>query len=197
MSRLFFVRHGETPWNAARRLQGQTDVPLRAAGRAQALMAKELLTGTSFDLEISSDLARASETAALLGLERVTLDRRWREIDVGEWAGESVDALRAANPDEWRAWRAGAFTPPSGETGENFRSRISAALASLRPDAGRILIVTHGGVIRASVSLILGVAPDRLAPVRPGSLTILDTGSWPRLRAYGLAAGYDLSDAAD
>jgi broad specificity phosphatase PhoE len=75
--------------------------------------------------------------------------------------------------------------------------RISAALAELPTEAARIAIVAHGGVIRAAVSLILDLAADRLAPVPPGSLTIIETGDWPRLRAYGLTAEMRVEEAAD
>ena len=187
MSRLYLIRHGESVWNAARRLQGQADPDLSPRGEDQA---RELATALPPQLPrdaICSDLRRASRTAALLGLHAQP-DRRWREIGVGEWAGQDTDDLRTRDPACWRAWRAGDFTPPGGESGEAFRDRLSDALDALSGDS---LVVTHGGVIRAVTSIILDLPSDRLAPVPPASITILDRGQWPRLRGYGLTA--DLS----
>ena len=184
MSRLYLVRHGESVWNAARRLQGQADPDLSPRGEDQA---RALATALPLHLPrdaICSDLRRASRTAALLGIGAQP-DRQWREIGVGEWEGQDTDDLRTRDPACWRAWRAGDFTPPGGESGQVFRDRLSDALATLSGDA---LVVTHGGVIRAVTSMILDLPSDRLAPVPPASITILDRGQWPRLRGYGLTA---------
>jgi len=197
VSRIVFLRHGETGWNAARRLQGQRDEPLSEVGRGQVLQAASVLATMPFEAVVSSDLRRATETLALLGRGSHRIDPRWREIDVGEWSGRSSLDLRSAVPDQWRAWRAGDYTPPGGESGSDFRERIADALAALAPDAPRVLVVTHGGAIRHAVSLMLGCRAEHLAPVPPASLTIIDRGSWPRLRAYAFSAQPRLEDAPD
>jgi glucosyl-3-phosphoglycerate phosphatase len=133
MSRLYLIRHGETAWNAAKRLQGQADESLSDAGCDQVRRATGLVKGIRFDRIVSSDLKRATETADLLGLEPVTVDRRWREIDVGSWRGRNVAELREESPDAWRAWRAGRFTPPSGGSRPrwpSFRRRRRASRSS-------------------------------------------------------------------
>ncbi|WP_276318452.1 histidine phosphatase family protein [Sphingomonas sp. UV9] len=110
MSRLYLIRHGESVWNATRRLRGQADPDLSPRGESQA---RELATVLPPQLPrdaICSDLQRASRTAALLGLDAQP-DRRWREIGVGEWEGQDTDDLRTRDPACWRAWRAGDFTP--------------------------------------------------------------------------------------
>lgn len=195
MSRLYFLRHGQTDWNAKRRLQGQTDRRLDEEGRAQAGQAAALIAGLDFDHRVSSDLLRATETAAMLGQGEFTFERGWREAHVGDWAGQYVDDLRSARPDVWRGWRAGEVTPPDGESGDAFRQRIANAIAAIPQDRQRVLIVTHGGVVRTALSIILGLPADRLAPVPPGSVTIVETGQWPRLRGYGISGR--LGDAPD
>ncbi len=184
MSRLLLVRHGESLWNAARRLQGQADPDLSPLGEAQARSLAPMLAAMGASVAICSDLRRASRTAALLGLEAQP-DPRWREIDVGDWSGRDIDELRAEDPERWREWRAGRFTPPGGEAWPAFRARLEHALASAPDDA---VVITHGGVVRAVTALFLDISPDRLAPVPPASVTILERGEWPRLRGYGLGA---------
>ena len=84
--RLLLVRHGESTWNAEHRLQGQADPPLSELGREQAEALLPFLDGIP-DRRLSSDLTRAVQTAELLGLAGAPTDPRWREIDIGEWAG--------------------------------------------------------------------------------------------------------------
>lgn len=197
MSRLYLVRHGETGWNVERRLQGQSDQPLNPRGETQARDAARLLANISFDHIICSDLARARTTADLMGYPDAQDDRAWREIDVGEWCGRLVDDLRKSNPEQWRAWRAGMIVPPGGEDWTMFRARLRGGLEALPGGSGRTLIVTHGGVIRTVVSMLIGATTDSLAPVPAGSLTLIELGGWPRLRRYGLTLGGDIADAAD
>jgi glucosyl-3-phosphoglycerate phosphatase len=197
MSRLYLVRHGETGWNAQGRLQGQSDQPLSERGKAQARDAADLLSGLSFDHVVCSDLVRARATADLLGYPDAPADPLWREIGVGQWSGRLVHELRSADIESWRSWRAGEWVPPGGEDWEPFRARLQAGLAGLPQRADTVLIVTHGGVIRTVVSLLLRVATGLLAPVPAGSLTVVDRGDWPRLRRYGQTLRADLTDSSD
>lgn len=196
MSRLFLVRHGQSTWNAERRLQGQADPPLTEAGEAQAVAARATLAGLPARRVVCSDLQRASRSAFLMGYPDAVPDPRWREIDVGDWSGRSIDALRSEDRQAWRGWRAGKVTPPGGESWAGFRARLGVALDEFGQEDD-VLVVTHGGVIRAALSIVLGLAPDRLAPVPPGSLTVVETGSWPRLRTYGATPGPGSLDAPD
>src|SRR5919106_799551 len=83
--RLILVRHGESTWNSEERLQGQLDPPLSDRGREQARALAPILEALPEERIVCSDLARARETAELLGLSPGRFDERWREIDVGEW----------------------------------------------------------------------------------------------------------------
>jgi glucosyl-3-phosphoglycerate phosphatase len=184
MSRLLFLRHGETEWNERRLLQGQADLPLSAAGRRQAEAIAGFAADYRPDLAVCSDLRRARETAAVVGFAAARPDPAWREADLGEWTGASIPALRAERPEDYRAWREARLSPPGGETWGQLRARIERALQSLIPLACTVLVVTHGGVVRAACEILLGLGPKNLLPVNPASLTVIDVGRRPRLRAY-------------
>jgi len=126
---LYYIRHGETDWNAESRLQGQRDIPINANGRAQARQCGEILSDLiaredgDFDF-VSSPIARARETMEIartaLGLDprAYRVDERLKEISFGEWEGFTLDELRRASPaaiaarerDKW------TFTPPTAES---------------------------------------------------------------------------------
>ncbi len=184
--RLLLVRHGETAWNAERRLQGNRDVPLSATGRAQATALAPAVAAHRPSRVVVSPLARTRETAELLGHPGDRRDARWQEADLGDWTGQLSDALRAAGGD-YDAWRAGLLTPPGGEPFAALTARVAAALADLcrEPTGEAVLVVTHGGPIRAAVQHLLGLAPARIVPVGPASLTLIDIGATgARLRGY-------------
>jgi probable phosphoglycerate mutase len=180
---LVLIRHGETTWNAAERLQGRGDAPLSARGRAQvaALAGK---WGTISRVR-RSPLDRAGETADLLGYPHADIDERWTELDLGVWTGRNLNDLPAAQVAEWRA---GRFLPPGAEPFDEAISRVGAAIDELSADSGAsALVVTHGGTVRAAVTAVVGVGRDRLAPVLPASVTVLDTRQ-RALVTYGATA---------
>ncbi|NQZ32077.1 MAG: histidine phosphatase family protein [Oceanospirillaceae bacterium] len=141
----YFLRHGQTDWNLAKRLQGQTDIPLNATGRAQALAAKALITKLRLTKVCSSDLSRAYETA-----EIVTTDLRLpiitvsgiREVTLGEADG------RQRGPWYLR-WKSGELAIAGAETRADFSDRIVAGINNILEDGELTLIVSHGGVYSA------------------------------------------------
>jgi probable phosphoglycerate mutase len=140
---LWLVRHGETDWNAAGRLQGWTDVPLNATGRAQAERLKRLLAASEFDGVWSSDLGRAIETARI-AIGEPTVDRRLRELDFGDLEGavwSELDSQTRAGLEEFESFRF-----PGGESVVAFSKRVFEFFDEL--DSGRHVIFAHGGVIR-------------------------------------------------
>lgn len=142
---VWLVRHGETDWNAAGRLQGWSDVSLNSVGRAQAIELRSELSGVPFDCVWSSDLTRAIETATLSSGIPVQ-DCRLREMHFGDleghtWSGLDLD-LRATLVDFDR------FAAPNGESAAGFTRRVVSFLDDL--SSGRHLVFTHGGVIRAA-----------------------------------------------
>jgi probable phosphoglycerate mutase len=150
VTRIVLVRHGETDWNRERRWQGHADPPLNAVGRDQARRLAESLADERFDALFSSDLARARESAEIIG-ERlglpVGLEPRWREVDVGEWSGLTSAEVELRYPEAFARRRNGAAGWEQGETYEAMGARVADAIyaiADAYPE-GRLLVVTHGG----------------------------------------------------
>ncbi|HEX5584150.1 histidine phosphatase family protein [Gaiella sp.] len=152
-TRVLLARHGETEWNRLGRWQGHADPPLNELGRRQAAVLAEQLAGDGVAAIYSSDLRRASETARIvadrLGLD-VTERPELREMDVGSWSGLTIDEVRARFPEAYDRWRAGELGH-DGETREELGLRVVPAVEAIAAaHAGRdVLLVTHGGVIRA------------------------------------------------
>lgn len=155
------VRHGETDWNRDGRVQGHTDIPLNDEGRRQARALAETFVWARFDAAYSSDLSRAWETAEILTGARslsVTPCVDLREKHFGTWEGLHDVEVRARFP--------AAATGPWGdaETTDEMGARVFAALgriAAARPE-GSVLVVTHGGPIRA-LHREAGLDPPRIA----------------------------------
>lgn len=157
---IVLARHGETDDNRPPlRFQGQRDSPLNDAGRAQAreLAARVAARAPRFVALWSSDLARASETAAIVG-ERIglapRLDARLREGARGRWEGRLFADVEREEPEAWAAWRRAGerFRFPGGESLAEQRDRVVAALADVAR-AGELpaLVVCHGGSIRVAL----------------------------------------------
>ena len=179
-------RHGQTIWNAERRFQGQSDIPLDETGQAQAERAARLLAALHPDLIVSSDLTRAAATAAALGrlagLE-VALDKDLRERHGGCWEGLTDTEIRTRYPVEHANW-----TPPDGEPSAVVAERVAGALlrvadAAAGPDVatGLAVVVSHGAALRLGMSRLLGM-PEELF----GVLGPLSNCSWSVLgRRHG------------
>jgi broad specificity phosphatase PhoE len=155
MTTLILTRHGETDWNFQRRWQGHADTPLNEKGRAQSAALAAALASRRIDLIYSSDLARARETAeivgAVLGLE-VRLDRRLREVDVGEWSGLTSAEVERRYPLGARERREGGTGWERGEPFDVMADRVVTALVGIAAAhaSACILVVTHGGPMRAA-----------------------------------------------
>lgn len=194
MTLLVLVRHGETAWNAERRLQGREDVALSARGRAQVWALAPLVARFAPTAVTTSPLRRARETAALLGVGGahgagqdggIAVDERWQEADLGAWTGRTRAELVAAGDGAYAAWRAGTHVPPGAEPFAEMAERVTAAVEQLAGRGGVQLVVTHGGPVRAACAELVGLAPAALVPVSPGSATVFDlSGPRPRLRAF-------------
>jgi probable phosphoglycerate mutase len=183
------MRHGETVWNAEERFQGQDDSPLSERGVKQASSFVPYARALNPAYVISSDLKRTRHTAELIGHEAAPTDRRLREADLGEWTGRIKSDVLEKERDNYEGWRAGTFTPPKGESWNEFRQRVAAGLRDLiRAGKGDVLAVVHGGVIRAACHEFVGLPPSRVIPVTPGTATILSFSSpeSARLEAYNL-----------
>ena len=180
-ARLILVRHGQSTHNAAARLQGQSDPELSETGRAEAQLLRSLFTGFAPERVITSDLRRATETAAIIGFPDARRDARFREIDVGSWAGRPLSEF----PDETAtAWRGGHLHADDGESWSDLQARVGGALDELLAAGDTWVIVCHGGVVRAALSHVTGADPQRVAGPANASVTIVRAGDPPRLEAY-------------
>ena len=178
---LTLVRHGESDWNVARRCQGQDDrARLTDEGRAQATMVVDALVERDVDLVVASDLTRALETADLvagaLGVRRL-IDPLVRERAFGYLEGGPLAAVTAADTGIADGLLVDPDARPAG--GESFRDVALRARRFLEkaelawPDR-RLLVVTHGGFVRAARAVASGVAPEGMAWERIDNATL-----WP------------------
>jgi probable phosphoglycerate mutase len=163
VTELLLVRHGETDWNRDRRFQGHADQPLNHAGREQALALADELAGERIGFVYTSDLVRARETAeivaARLGAD-VVVRSELREIDVGDWEGLTWPEIEERHPEGARSWHEHGHGWKSGETYDQLGERIIAALRRIAADhpAQRVLVVGHGGTVRATRAFIEGLS---------------------------------------
>lgn len=167
--RFLLARHGQTDWNVAGRWQGQTDVPLNELGRQQAreLAAAIAAAGEGIACVITSDLARAKETGAIVaahfGLAAPRTLRELRERTYGLFEGLTVDELADKHPDAWEAWRTHKTPPEGAESIADARARMHAVIGALAAESEEpALIVTHGGVMRL---WLLDVVGDQVPPL--------------------------------
>ena len=187
-NRVFFLaRHGETDWNAAGRWQGQTDIPLNDVGRAQAEAIAPQLRAEGIAGIASSDLARARETAEIvgrgLGLGLAYVDAAFRERAYGIFEGLTREECEARWPAEWaRFERDPNALAPGVESLASVGERMLAGLRHViargdaEPDArgGPWLIVSHGRAIRTLTSLVAepasGLAVLARTPLKNGAI---------------------------
>ena len=155
---LALIRHGQTDWNLAARMQGRTDIPLNETGREQALLAASALAAEPWDVVVSSPLERARETAALIGSALgVPLGASYHDLieqDFGQAEGALVSELDARWPD-----RDFAGKEPDEEVGRR-GIRALDRIARDHRDA-RVLAVAHGTLIRHTLAAISGHEPRR------------------------------------
>ena len=177
MTTLLLARHGESDWNAQKRWQGHADRPLTRRGRDQATALAKRLDAFPLAAIYSSDLLRARETAAAVARRRgleISCRDDLREVDVGSWSGRSRDELEAAAPEEVARWLDGDKGWEGGESYEQMADRVVAAvteIAAAHPGE-HILVVTHGGCVRAVHAHALGLtfhAHRSTAPVEPNA----------------------------
>lgn len=158
--RLVLLRHGRTAWNAERRFQGQADPSLDDVGIAQAYVAADLIAALAPDILVSSDAARAMQTAypiaERLGMD-VLPDARLRERSLGHWEGLTREEVAERYPDEFADWIAGRdVTRRGGETREEVARRAVAAFADL-PEVPVIVMITHSATAMALSASLLGL----------------------------------------
>jgi broad specificity phosphatase PhoE len=169
---VYLARHGETSWNREGRWQGHTDIALNEVGLAQARALGELLRGRGIGRVHTSDLSRARQTAetaaAILGVTDVVVDRALRERSFGIFEGLTRQECALRHPDHWNEYRADPRrAPPGAESQDSLAARmheaVARAVAPREPrDDAPVLVVSHGGSIRALLALATGTMPPPL-----------------------------------
>jgi probable phosphoglycerate mutase len=159
-------RHGQTAWNLEQRFQGSTDIELTADGVAQARRAARLLAALRPDTIISSDLKRASATAAELsavtGLP-IALEEGLRETYAGAWQGLTHTEITDRYGEQYAAWKRGEPVRRGGgeletEVADRAAPLVLAAADKLG-DGGVLVVVSHGGTIRTTIGRLLDLPP--------------------------------------
>ncbi|MEN8697884.1 MULTISPECIES: histidine phosphatase family protein [Bacillus] len=156
---LYFVRHGETEWNKAGRMQGRLDSNLTEKGLREAERLGEHLQEMQFDEIISSPSSRTIQTAEKLAgsTAAIRTDERLMEIHLGQWQGKTGDEIKMLFPEQYGYyWNEPAkFENPEGETFPDVKTRLAGFLQELGDSrsTGKILIVTHAVVIKTAVML--------------------------------------------
>jgi len=175
MRRWFLVRHGETEWNRVGRAQGHADPPLNQAGREQAEAVAVRLARVTFEAAYSSDLRRAADTAAPIMRGRdapIVYRRDLREKSFGEWEGLTYDEVQRRHPAmlEELFDEQPEFAPPGGESDLDLFTRASGAAARIAGrhtgTEGNILVVSHGGTLRAMMVSMLGLPVESMWRLR-------------------------------
>jgi len=194
-TRLRFIRHGETEANLEHRWWGRGESHLSDEGRRQATALGQ--SGGAYDAFASSPSIRARDTAAAVATESeaVRIVDDLVEIHFGEWEGLTGAEAQATDPEAFRRIFEEGRDEPRGSTGETFAragERLESAATALAADeSGTVAVFTHGGVTRAYVARLLGIAfPDRSVlpiPRNTAHSEIIYGESGPRISSYNVA----------
>jgi len=155
--RIYFLRHGETDWNVARRIQGRTDIALNSNGVRQANLWRPFFERIPLAGVYSSSLSRAMETAMLATHRPPCVIDDLNERHYGEWEGKIWNDIAHHDPDFDRRWRCADTSPPGGESRLLMHARVYRAMDSIvasHDEGSELLIVAHGGSGKA----VLGYA---------------------------------------
>ena len=176
MTTILLARHGETDWNRDNRFQGHADPPLNAAGREQARALAAALAAEPLTAVYTSPLRRAAETAEMVAAGHglpAHADEALREIDVGSWEGFTRAELEARSPVAVARWDAhGERGWEGGESHQEMLARVRDSVRSIaeRHDGEKVLVVAHGGPIRALKALAAGLDYPRARRLVPRTL---------------------------
>ena len=191
---LYFVRHGVTDWNAARRLAGRlAGVSLSGDGRREAEAVARRLAAVPLRAVVSSPLDRARETAETIARAhelRVVVDEAFQEREYAAWQGLFSSDIHARFPDDVRAV-AGGQSVAGVESVASMAERMWAGmerLAAEHPD-GAVAVVSHADPIRALIARVASVPPERLRAIT------IDTASVSRIRRRGPRAIVDYANS--
>lgn len=173
MTRLLLVRHGETVWNYTSRYQGHTDIELSEKGREQAWLLAKRLKKEKIKAVYSSDLKRAYETASILASPHnlpVKVTKELREINFGVWEGLTYQEIMEQYKELASEWyqHPGKIRIPGGENFKDLKERAYNKILELahQNDPGTIIVVAHGGTIRAIICGLLDIELNNAFRIR-------------------------------
>jgi len=181
--RIYLVRHGETAWNAQLKFQGHADIALSPKGLVQAEKLSRRLAKCEIAAVYASDLTRAYETARILARPHhldVIPCCAFREINFGLWEGLTIEEIKKEYRELLRQWWHGPLETrvPQGETLDEVVNRVNRLVKEIvvKHATQQIIIVSHGGPIRAIVGTVLGMDLNQYWRLRldNGCLTIID-----------------------
>jgi probable phosphoglycerate mutase len=200
MRELFIVRHGETEWNVANRLQGRLDSPLTARGKQQADRNGRLLfeVGQVNELWVSPS-GRTLDTARIINTHVQAKLQRFEELmerDAGDWSGKTVTEIEASFPSAWAERQADAyrFRAPGGENLQDMLVRVKPVLTALQhSSADSIALITHGLMSKVLVQALLDLEPAETVTLRhPNNLVYRLT-----FKAAGIETHYFLDGSEE
>ncbi len=184
---IYFIRHGQTDWNAELRLQGQIDIPINDVGRSQArrngrALQALLENAETFDF-IASPLQRTRETMEIVRTELgitprdYIIDERLKEVSFGSWEGRSWPELIENEPEAIAERGSGTFhfTPPKGESYAELSRRVAEWFTELGRDT---IVVSHGGVSRVLRGIVLELADDDVTKLKAPQNKIMQLEKW-------------------
>lgn len=169
---ILLIRHGETAWNAVRRLQGHIDIPLNQEGERQAAALGRALASEKVDAVMSSDLQRAMQTAQAVAAHHRNLtastDAQLRERAYGVFEGMLYQDIQDEYPADFQLWQArdiDAMMPHGERMAESFRQFYDRVIAALKKIAARhpgqtVAVVAHGGVLECAYREARGMQLD-------------------------------------
>ncbi|MYM70642.1 histidine phosphatase family protein [Duganella sp. FT134W] len=169
---ILLIRHGETAWNAVRRLQGHIDIPLNEEGERQAAALGRALAAEKLDAVLSSDLQRAMQTAHAVAAHHPGLtpstDPQLRERAYGVFEGKLYQDIQDEYPADFQLWQSrdiDAMMPHGDRLAESFRQFYDRVIAALREVAARhpgqtVAVVAHGGVLECAYREARGIQLD-------------------------------------
>jgi alpha-ribazole phosphatase len=164
LTKLYLMRHGETDWNKNSIFQGQTDIDLNKKGIEEAKKTAQVFDDLKLDFIYSSDLIRTKKTALFIARPKkmkINESKKIREISFGDWEGLNYKEIEEKFPDNLAKWRDDPLNnnPIGGEKLLNFKARIKNFFQEIltKNQGKKILVVTHGGVIKMYLTIVLAM----------------------------------------
>ena len=192
---ILLVRHGRTDWNDVHRFQGRTDIPLNAAGLAQSEKVATRIEGWQADVVYTSPLTRARQTADVIAArlkKNPIVIEELTEVDFGSWEGAYFRTLLEKKDESLLKWIADPFSnaPPGAEEWDSIRQRAERVVNSVL-DSGHkhVVIVSHGGIIRALLVVFLNFDPHTVWKIKSSNCSL--TGIEVREHETSLAFAND------